>query len=1055
MPPVRVLALLVSLLVLSPLARVYGQSPPAPAPGGPLPAPGTSAPPDLDELRLFFLHLANLEAAADQAQASGNPLDALSWRRYEQRAAGLTDAEGAILEDVAFRCNQALRDREDALRNVGGVDEEGEATAGSPVNPVPIPSGLAGPGRLEILGSALAELQTKLGPEAFQSLAKRVHFLLHRSEMAAAGGGTPPPTSPGAPGYMTRDGNPGPPMAAGVGQPAMSVLSMVMKMPGGRLWAECLTTPHDDLTAQSYAGATACALYGTDMAPTPIVCSPHYLQSSCVAIVPAGAPGQSRWMQGSHGALMQYSCPYSDDPGSGVLDPLRYCGEAGTAIPVFQDYGDVSPHGGAPVCWPGAPGDNCVIAATISSSVTFIDVSPRQATLFPGGEKQFTANIAAEWSLTGPGAIDQQGLYKAPPSITTEQTVTVKACDGYRPDADCVTASLTLKPLAVELSPDTVEVLPEGNITLSVKVISSTPGQAVEWSLSTRGSDPTGTLNETSNDSATYRAPADRDITATETITVKACVKPDAANPPVCATAVVIVPKIQIYIVADKQTLATGETERLTAYVNGSSEPRRVDWTTESSLGGELHPVSEDTLQADYTAPDFLPDFLRYQGVDIKVCLKDSEALCNVPAHPFHLEIVDRVAVTAVTGNFNAGQTAQFTVTGHGFGLHPTLELVGLQSSILTSTDTLIEGLAVIPVAMGGSTTELKVTVRLDESSDLTVPGPGPIYIAPASLSVIPGTARLHGGESQRFSALCLTASAAACTSPETISWQASPGTIDGTGLYTAPASAAGAATVKACWIGVPCATAQVTLEGASQSYPPTGWVEGNDAEHVWGWACDPDYPLEYNRVDLWSTNGQPLGSSGAFIPSSAAVTDACRGGTAHSFDFRPSGGMVPGTHFNVWSIDLPFATPGNDNRRLRGNGAIGDGTEFVVPDPGPGPSQAYPPIGRVEGYDAQHVWGWACDPDYPLEYNRVDFWSTDGQPLGSSGAFIPSSQAINASCRGGTGHSFDFYPSGGLPSGTHFNVWSIDLPFATPGNDNRRLSGNGAIGDGTEFVIP
>ena len=57
--------------------------------------------------------------------------------------------------------------------------------------------------------------------------------------------------------------------------------------------------------------------------------------------------------------------------------------------------------------------------------------------------------------------------------------------------------------------------------------------------------------------------------------------------------------------------------------------------------------------------------------------------------------------------------------------------------------------------------------------------------------------------------------------------------------------------------------------------------------------------------------------------------------------------------------------------------------------------------------------------------------------------------------CLGGTAHYFDFYPSGGLPSGTHFNAWSIDLPYATPGNDNRRLGGQGSIGDGTEFVIP
>ena len=84
-----------------------------------------------------------------------------------------------------------------------------------------------------------------------------------------------------------------------------------------------------------------------------------------------------------------------------------------------------------------------------------------------------------------------------------------------------------------------------------------------------------------------------------------------------------------------------------------------------------------------------------------------------------------------------------------------------------------------------------------------------------------------------------------------------------------------------------------------------------------------------------------------------------------------------------------------------------------------------------------------------------MDVYKTTGQGLGSSGAFLSSSAPINSACGGGTAHYFDFYPSGGMASGTHFNVWSIDLPYATAGNDNRRLGGSGSIGDGTEFVIP
>ncbi|HTG32306.1 MAG TPA: hypothetical protein VLB76_05200 [Thermoanaerobaculia bacterium] len=117
--------------------------------------------------------------------------------------------------------------------------------------------------------------------------------------------------------------------------------------------------------------------------------------------------------------------------------------------------------------------------------------------------------------------------------------------------------------------------------------------------------------------------------------------------------------------------------------------------------------------------------------------------------------------------------------------------------------------------------------------------------------------------------------------------------------------------------------------------------------------------------------------------------------------------------------------------------------------------AQAYPAKGWVDGYNSQHIWGWACDQDYPTQSNRVDVYNTNGQGLGSAGASGGSSSAINSTCGGGTAHYFDYYPSGGIASGTHFNVWSIDLPYATAGNDNRKLGGNGAIGDGTEFVIP
>lgn len=235
----------------------------------------------------------------------------------------------------------------------------------------------------------------------------------------------------------------------------------------------------------------------------------------------------------------------------------------------------------------------------------------------------------------------------------------------------------------------------------------------------------------------------------------------------------------------------------------------------------------------------------------------------------------------------------------------------------------------------------------------------------------------------------------------------------------------------------------------ASRLYPPTGYVDGYNDQWVWGWACDPDYPTESNRVDIRNTAGQLLGSAEANQPSSAPINNICRGGSAHYFSLYHNGGIGPGTHFVVWSIDRPYSPPG-DNQRIRGNGGIGDGTEFVMPS-----VHAYAPTGWVDGYDGQHIWGWACDQDYPSQSNRVDIYTTSWQYLGSADANGWSSAPINYACGGGSAHYFDFYHWGAISSGTHFMVWSIDLPYGDPNGVNQPIGGSGSIGDGTEFIMP
>ncbi|HEV7506770.1 MAG TPA: hypothetical protein VGS07_17895 [Thermoanaerobaculia bacterium] len=169
--------------------------------------------------------------------------------------------------------------------------------------------------------------------------------------------------------------------------------------------------------------------------------------------------------------------------------------------------------------------------------------------------------------------------------------------------------------------------------------------------------------------------------------------------------------------------------------------------------------------------------------------------------------------------------------------------------------------------------------------------------------------------------------------------------------------------------------------------------------------------------------------------------------GTGNVFTWTPGAGDAGSWDIYVWVKDS--TTTSIQNTYGYAAGANPGGVLIQ------GPQQAYPAKGWVDGFNNQHIWGWACDPDNPAQSNRVDFWTTSGQGLGSAGANLTSNAGVTSACLGGTAHGFDFYPSGGIPSGTHFNVWSIDLPYNTPGNDNRKCGGAGSIGDGTEFVIP
>ncbi|MES1243970.1 MAG: Ig-like domain-containing protein [Acidobacteriota bacterium] len=863
--PVLVLALVLSVLVWHPAAQAA-------------PPPALEVPdrPDPVEFDLFFLHLANLDAAADEAEAAGRPAEEVKpWRSHDQRAAGLTDEEGAILRQVAGGCRQFLKERDDWRRLAGTAASQAPA------------------GRKPIVGSSVDELRARLGEEAFRKLYQYVHAKFGRAIQVSGDSPQSPrsvATGSGEDEILEEEIPVGPTAV----QPEIRMVSLVDKLGEGEVFAECYTTIYDDLTEQYYGNeGTACQLFGLGVLNVP--CNGLGL---CSGSFPS-PPGSVRWTRGVHYLEMNYStgCPYTGGP-VGLHDPFHYGNPPGTPLPEFPDGVQFFPRLDGGFCWPGSPQNTYYpLAVTNATAMIFLDISPRQVTLRPNEEIQFSSNFPAAWrNYSGVGTLSDTGLYKAPASITSSQTITITACDPfYLPYlGDCQKATVKLEPLKVEVTPDSAEVLPGSSRSFTALVTPSSSGVTVSWSLADPVPGASITPVPASSLAAVFKAPADNQMSGPLEVTVKACVTLDP-SPEICGTAKVFVPKLQMYVTAPRRTMVTGETLQLNAFVNGSSEARQVIWETLPDIPDDkFTPITPDTLVVAYKASPF-----QTGPVDVRVCLQGFGDICS---DSFRIDVVDPAVLQSVTGEWNAGElAAPFTITGRGFGPNPSVSFSGLQATILSASDSLISGVVAIPVAMGGGSTSLKLFARYPNGDTFEVSWPQAIPIRPATLTVLPAAVELQAGATQPFSAVCLTARGGACSSPETVSWSASPGAVSPTtGLnvtYTAPTPVTNntTATVTACWSGtLACATARptvlpsgpgVTVSPKAVSLQPGQTQQftvqvNNSSNTSVTWSIPPGAPGNINASGLY-TAPATFGGAATVTVTATSQADATRTDTA------------------------------------------------------------------------------------------------------------------------------------------------------------------------------
>lgn len=149
-----------------------------------------------------------------------------------------------------------------------------------------------------------------------------------------------------------------------------------------------------------------------------------------------------------------------------------------------------------------------------------ITISPATAMLYGGQAQQFTAavanstNTAVTWTISpsGTGSVSSAGLYTAPATVSSQQTVTVTATS-VADATKSASSVVTLKPpIAVSAAPAAVTLMPSQAQQFTAS-LTNTSNTAVTWSISPVGS---GSISP----AGLYIAPAT--ISAQQTVTVTA-----------------------------------------------------------------------------------------------------------------------------------------------------------------------------------------------------------------------------------------------------------------------------------------------------------------------------------------------------------------------------------------------------------------------------------------------------------------------------------------------------------------------------------------------------
>lgn len=399
------------------------------------------------------------------------------------------------------------------------------------------------------------------------------------------------------------------------------------------------------------------------------------------------------------------------------------------------------------------------------------------------------------------GPISAEGVYTAPAILPTPNQVTVEAISVGDPSKSATGTITITSTFSLSLTgPSSVNAGATASyIATLAPAPNSNPSRSINWTVN--GAGCTGVACGTVSASGVYTAAS----VAPSPPTVQIVATPQADPTKAASLSVTIVPVINVSISPASATVALGASQAFQAVVTGATD-KTVTWDVNGVVGGNsavgtiLNSQINPNLTT-YTAPQAPPP-----GGSVTVRARSNAspsvfATAAVTVTAAILVTLSPASVTLAVGqrqtftvqvNNTSTQNVNWLVNGVAGGSTATGQICVVGSNPCQSV-IMSNGGSVDYLAPAGLPSPDPVTITATSVADNTKSATASASILPhVVVSVLPGSVTLATGAQQRFTAIVTG------TSTQQVIWTitgtcANPGTcgtIDSSGLYTAPLAA-------------------------------------------------------------------------------------------------------------------------------------------------------------------------------------------------------------------------------------------------------------------------